>query len=98
MKLLRVFAVLGAALLVGRHLTTRLRGQFLGMSHPGGFLTASSVRNGRFSRGAASRSYAWDASGAVDASWVDEDAITAHAQRAFEASPSPARDAANRAE
>ncbi|MCB0878519.1 MAG: hypothetical protein KDC46_06010 [Thermoleophilia bacterium] len=80
MKLFRVIAALGAVLLVGRQLTRRLRAQFLGMSHPGGFLTASSVQNGRFARGARGGAGDYtDASRALDASWVDEDSLAARA-------------------
>jgi hypothetical protein len=64
MKLLRVLALLGAAALVVRMVMHRAKSQLVGMSHPAG------------SFGVAGSDYT-DASTALDASWVDEQALRA---------------------
>lgn len=83
MKLFRTLAAIAAVLFVGRRLMHRVMGEFVGMAHPGGFLTRARVQPG-YAGGALDR---YDASDAVDASWVDEQAIAGAAVVAGDQTP-----------
>ncbi len=90
MKLFRLLAALGAVLFVGRRVMHRVAGEFMGMAHPGGFLTRARVQNGRFERGA--RRDEFDASAWYSAQEVDAEAIVEQATPAGDEDPARTRD------
>lgn len=83
MKLFRMLAAIGAVLFIGRRLMHRVMGEFVGMAHPGGFLTRARAQPA-YRGGALDRI---DATEAVDASWVDEQAIAGAAVVAGDETP-----------